>query len=208
MGASGGKAAAYARTIERYWTDLLEQAVVLSPQDWSWVRRWHEHRIPLDLVREALAAANERDPARARPRRLAEVARAVEESWQVVLDGRRSRDSEVSGPLPVDPVRLWRRRLQSEPAGSGLAELLAELLGRFDAGSAASELDAELDDRLPDAVPESLRRNVEEELEPELEPYRSRMPTPRWDATRRSATVERLRRRLELPLLETGSPRA
>jgi hypothetical protein len=203
-----GHPARYARAIERSWSALLEQPVVLSRRDWALIEGWYARRIPLEIVEEALVAANERDRERRRPRRLAEVARSVDEAWEVVLDGRRGVDPVTEGPPATPPVSLWRERFATEPTGSPLGQLLGALLGRLDSGASAKELDDTLDERLLEAVTSGVREKVESDVEREIEPYRSRMPADRWEATRRRACVERLRRRLQLPRLADRDPRA
>lgn len=196
-----GKVARYARVIERRWSELQGKPIVLSPRDWARIERWYSLGIPLDIVAEAMAAATERDQTSKSPRRLAAVAPLVEEAWAVILDGRRATRCEV-GPSPeADPLNLWCRRKEREPAGSRLAGLLEELTGRIEGGEDRRRLDEELDRRLVETVDPALRESVQLEVDSELEPFRERIPADRLDATRRRACVDRLRRLLDLPRL-------
>jgi hypothetical protein len=196
-----GKAARYARAIERRWSELVGKPVVLSPRDWATIERWYAQGVPLEIVDDAMAATSEREQTGKRPRRLAEVAPLVEEAWAVILDGRRATRDDV-GPSPgEDPLGSWYRRKDREPVGSPLAVLLEELTRRFECGEDRHRLDAELDNRLLETVDSALRESVQREVDREVDPFRGRIPADRLDATRYHACVQRLRRRLDLPRL-------
>jgi len=203
-----GKAARYARVIERRWSELLGKPIVLSPRDWARIERWHSLGVPLEIVAEAMAATSERDKAGKRPRRLADVVPLVEEAWTVILDGRRARTGVVEPSPEADPLSLWRRRKAREPSGSPLAALLDELTGRAECGEDRRELDEELDRRLVETVDPALRESVQREVAGELEPFQGRIPADRLDATRHRACVDRLRRKLDLPHLASAPTEA
>ena len=78
----------YARAIERRWSRLWEQPVVLSPRDWSRIARWHALGIPLEIVEDAMLAQVERARARSGAPRLSGLAPLVEQAWSVILEGR------------------------------------------------------------------------------------------------------------------------
>ena len=197
--------AGYARRIEALWSELLQRPLVLSPRDWSLVLGWHSSGIPLEIVREALASAAERESRgkRNRPlRSLGYLAPAVNEAWRVVVTGRVPDDVPAERSEPPD--RAWRRRLQAEPTESPLGRLLSDLISRLERGEAATRLDDELDRQLLEAAPYDLVDDVAKELETELAAYRDRISTERLDATRRTASIARLRGRLGLPRLGTA----
>jgi len=198
----------YARTVERRWVRLCERAVILSERDWALIEDWHRRGIPLQIVVEAIDAAEERRR-RGRggarpPRGLAYIAPAVEEAWRAVVEGRATAGGAAGdgGPAAAGAA-AWRERLDAEPAGSPLRGLLAALLDALDSGEPAREIDARLDREVASAAPEALRREVEEEVAHELETYRGRMRRDTLATTRRCAVVHRLRVRLGLPRLET-----
>jgi hypothetical protein len=183
---------------------LLGRPVVLSPRDWSRVARWHALGIPLEIVEEAMDAALDKARSAEGARGIAELAPRVEAAWSVILDGRRSGACEGGIVATAEPTRCWRRRIETEPPGSPLSELLEALLGRLDRGEAEEALDDELDRRLPESVEPSLRDRVSAEVARETEPFRTRMSAGRLEATRHRATVDRLRRALDLPRLAGG----
>ena len=197
--------AGYARRIEGLWSELLQRPLVLSPRDWSLVLEWHASRIPLEIVREALEAAAERESRgpRKRPLRgLGYLAPAVSEAWRVVVAGR---IADVTAGESAEPSRsVWRRRLRAEPTDSPLYRLLSGLLTRLERGEPPAELDLQLERELPGAVPRSLVEAVRGELERELAPYRDRMSAERFDETLARAAVARLRMKLRLPRLSAG----
>jgi hypothetical protein len=199
-----GGASRYARAIESRWSELLGRPVVFSPRDWSKVARWHALRIPLEIVEEAMGAALEQRRAREGARGIAELAPRIEEAWSVILDGRRSPPRDPGASPAPEPWCRWRRRIEMEAVGSPLAKLLEELLGRLEGGEAGVALDEELDRRLAGSVASALRDRVFAEVTEETEPFRARMSADRLEATRRRASVDRLRRALDLPRLARG----
>jgi hypothetical protein len=205
VGGKSDDAIRYARAIERRWSGLLEQPVVLSPRDWARIARWHALGVPLEIVEEAMRTAVERSRRRAGSRRLSDLAPLVEESWTVILEGRRGRPPEAERAGTADPSDRWRRRLDEEGEGSRLAGLLANLLERLACGENGESLDQELDRRLIDSVEPRLRDRVLQEVSNELAPFRTRMSGECLEATRRRAAVDRLRRVLDLPRLASGT---
>jgi hypothetical protein len=198
----------YARAIERRWSRLWEQPVVLSPRDWSRIARWHALGIPLAIVEDAMQDEAERTRSRARPRRLASLAPLVEEAWAVVLAGRHDATPTEATHSPMPTAERWRACADREPAGSSVAELLCGLLDRLQAGESGESLDHELDRRLTLAVEPTLREQVLEEVTRKLEPFRKRMSAERLETTRERACVYRLRRRLDLPRLASEGAEA
>lgn len=207
---NGGRATtqgAYARSIEQGWERLCGRAVILSRRDWELVRAWYERGIPLQIVEEAIDAAAERR-ARGRtreagpPRGLSYIAAAVEEAWNVVLEGRLGEPGpeRSESEQTESGIEAWRRRLGSEPPGTPLRDLLQQLIA--DHGRAnADELDARLDGAIVKAAPAAERREVEAALDRDLEAYRERMTPEVYRTTRQRALVLRLRERFGLPAL-------
>jgi len=194
---------AYAREIEREWSRMLERPVVLSPKDWVLISDWHARSIPLSLILESMRHTMDRPGRRGSPpRNLAFVAAAVEEAWRVVLDGRRAAPAPQSPPPLVDPVEAWRNRRDAEPAGSALRDLLSRLLAAFEEGEAADAVDRSLEECLDTAVSDELMDATRAQIDAELAPFADRMDSTTLDRTRRSAIVDRLRRALDLPLLD------
>lgn len=198
----------YARAVERRWARLCDRAVILSERDWALLEDWHRRGIPLQIIHEAMDAAEARRgkarrPARP-PRGLAYVAPAVEEAWRTVLDGRIAEGSapRAAGVLPPRGAEAWRRRLEAEEEDSPLRRLLAALLQALDSGAAADGIDARLDREIAGAAPDPLRRRAEDEVGRELEPYAGRMKGEMLEATHRRAVARRLREWLGLPGLE------
>lgn len=202
--------ATYARRIERAWGEALGQAVVLSPRDWSLVTEWHARGVPLPIVEEAIAAALERAARKGRAPRsgLGQLAPAVREAWDAVLDGR------VAGPEPaagdaacgVAPGDVWRGRIAQSGTPRALARTLAELLERLAAGADPAAIDAELDRRLPASVAPELLERVERAIERDLAPHRGRIEAASLAATRERARTRRLREELGLPRLAASRP--
>jgi len=194
---------AFAREIEREWSRLLDRPVVLSPKDWALISDWHAREIPLALIVESMRHAAERPSGRSAPRNLGYIAAAVEEAWQVVLDGRLAHPPAPPRRPPVaDPVEAWRRCIASEDPESALRRLLSESLEAFEAGETAGAIDLRVNDELDASVSGELRAAIHDQVDAELAPFAERMDGPTLEKTRRAAIVDRLRRVLELPLLD------
>jgi len=198
-------ASVYAREIEREWSRMLDRPVVLSPRDWALISDWHEREIPLALILESMRHAAEHPRGRRPPRSLAYLVPGIEEAWRVVLDGRRGTPEQLPPPVrPIDSVDAWRRRSEIETVDSSLGRLLDELLAAYEAGDPAEVVDERLNDRLITSVSEDLRQRIAEQVEATLTPFRERMDAATLERTRRSAIIDRLRRTLDLPVLERG----
>jgi len=197
---ASGEGRAYAREIERVWSDLQGRPVVLSPKDWTLITEWHARGVPLSLIHDAVAAVreNSREP----PRGLAYLAPAVEEAFSLVLDGRR-RAAPAAAPPREPPIASWRR-FEREAEDSPAARLVRELLAALDAGEDPVALDGRLDRELPGVVGAAVRDEITSVVEAELAPFAERMAPAVLDETVRSAVVFRLRRRLGLPGLVQG----
>jgi hypothetical protein len=198
----------YARAVERRWARLCDRAVILSERDWALIEDWHRRGIPVQIIQEAMDAAEARRGKSRRaprpPRGLAYVAPAVEEAWRTVLDGRIAKGGTPlpAGEPPPGGVQAWRRRLETEPGDSPLHRLLAALLEALDSGEAADAIDARLEREIVGAAPGPLRQRAEDEVGRELEPYVGRMTDDTLEATRRRAVARRLREWLALPGLQ------
>ncbi len=194
--------ARFARAIERRWARCLDRPVVLSPRDWARITDWHARGIPLQLVLEAIDAAFEprRRGRAARPRALSYLAPSVEESFQVLIDGRRATGAARSARALV-PLDAWRKRRESEPAGSALAELLERLVRAAESGRAADSIDAALDDSIVAAASADLVHEAERAAERDRARLRGRVPDPELERARSSAVASWLRKRLGLPRL-------
>jgi len=200
------EASRFARTIERRWSELLGEAVVLSRRDWACIGAWHARGVPLGLVLELMQQACEQRRGRGRPPRLSSLHAAVEQTWSVVVEGRRRAPAVDEGQAAAG-VEAWRHALRDLPADAALAALLGDLLDRLERGEAPENLDAELDERLAVAVPPGESEAVEREVAAELAPYRSRIDAALLERTFRRAVAVRLRRRYDLPrLAQRGSP--
>ena len=186
--------------IERGWSELVERPVVLSRRDWACISRWHSWGLPLELIEQALRYVVQSKPGR-EPRGLGELVPTIEESWNVILQGRIPPHSAEADPTAHDPRAAWDRRLGQEPPDSPLARTLTDLLAPLDDGDAPELLEEELDRRLPEVAPAELVDRVLAELERELSEYRSRIPAERLRATRALACSRRLRQALDLPRL-------
>ena len=195
---------AYAREIEREWSRILDRPIVLSPKDWVLISDWHARAIPLPLILESMRHAAERPGRRAAPRNLAYVAPGVEETWQVVLDGRRGSSAlPTRRPAAVpDPIEAWRARREAEGGNSPLGRLLGDLLDAHENGEAAEAIDLRLDESLDTRVPEGLLDTTRDQVDADLAPFVERMDDVTFDRTRRAAIVDRLRRALNLPFLD------
>jgi hypothetical protein len=196
--------ARYARAIERRWGDFLGRPAVLSPSDWRRVSDWHDRGIPLQLIVECIEAAEERrreGRGARRARSLAYLASAVEESWSVLREGRIVPVEDGRAPTLREPLECWRRRLEREPRGSELGQLLQRLLAELSAGAEEQQIDRQLDRALDAVVPAELRQAAEEEARSWLDAHRSRLsPDELERAVQRAARIG-LRRRLGLPRL-------
>ena len=195
---------AYAREIERQWSRLLDRPVVLSPKDWSLISDWHARSIPLSVILDAMQHLNENPRGRSAPRSLAYLVPAVEETWQVVLDGRRAAPAAARRPEAPDPVQCWRRCLAGLERSSALHGLLAGLLAQFEAGRDGEALDDALDARIAGDAPRDLLARVRGEVEGELAPFEDRLDPGTRERTLNAAVALRLRRLLGLPRLRRG----
>ena len=194
----------YARAIERRWAQCLDRPVVLSPRDWARITEWFERAIPLQVVLEAIDAAFETrgSRVRARPRSLAYVAPSVEESWSVVVDGRRA-PREARAAAAPSPSRLdtWRARQAALPRDSALRELLDRLIHAAEAGRPVESIDAELDDAILGSAPPDLAGEAERTAERDVARLRNRVPPEALERARVLTAASWLRRRLALPRL-------
>lgn len=190
----------YARLVARIWQARVGREEVLSPRDFALIAAWHERGVSLEVVREVLEASLA-GGARRGPPRLASLAPAVDEAWEVIRGGRTG-EAPATVTDPARAAELWRARRDESPGAPG-ARWLDALLARLAAGEDPARLDAELDDALVGLWPEAAAE-VAREVELELAPYRERLAPERLAESRRRATVARLRRRLLLPPL--GGP--
>jgi hypothetical protein len=79
------QAARYARALERALAQASGRAVVMSPRDFALVTGWLARGVPAALILEQI----EHRKAKGKDvRSLASIARAVEEAWGAVVDGR------------------------------------------------------------------------------------------------------------------------
>jgi len=201
-GAGSPRPDAYAREIEREWSRLLDRPVVLSPKDWALISDWHARAVPLPLILESMRYAATRPGGRSAPRNLGYVAPAVEEAWQVVLDGRRAAPDSLPRPPTGDPVDTWRTRLEASGVESSLRRLLSELLRAYETGEAAEAIDLRLNESLETSVSEDLLVATRDQVDAELAAFVERMDAATLARTRRAAIVDRLRRALDLPFLD------
>jgi hypothetical protein len=195
--------ARYARAIERRLAERGERPIVLSPRDWTRISGWHAAGVPLALVLESIDAAFEpqRRRARARPRSLAYVATLVDESWRVVLDGRRAPTGAPEPPVQAPPLDAWRRRLEAADPGSALHRLLDRLVRAVEDGTTPQAVDDELDRAIANAAPAALGLEATRAADGHVARLRGRMPADSIERARALARVSWLRRRLALPRL-------
>ena len=193
----------YARSVLRALAEIRgpEASAVLSPRDWALLLDWERRGIPLATVLEVLSEG----PAKRRsrrapggPPRLAEIAVAVEEAWQVLRAGAAPREG---APIPDEPEprRRWEDALSRLDPAAPAGRLLGDLLARLRAGEAPEGLDAALDDALDAVAPERERAGITAEVERELAPFRPLMTPDAFAATRALTVRERLRKALGLP---------
>ena len=183
------------------WQRGFGSSRILSRKDWELLLDWHDRGIPLKLIEEAVEAATERPAKGSSPRSLGYLAPAVEQAWQVIVDGRLEGATEptaASDPA-LDILGRWRSSRDAEAPGSALAGLLDELLARAEAGESPEMLDRSLEQSLPEVAPEKLRRRCRAEVDARLAPFESRMDPEALRVTRHRAWVDLLRRALDLP---------
>lgn len=97
MNPDPAQVARYARAVERALAESSGRAVVMSPRDFSLLSGWLARGVPLGLVLEQI----EHRKSRGRDvRSLASVARAVEEAWGSVVDGRLGATHDAGSPSP------------------------------------------------------------------------------------------------------------
>ena len=205
--------AAYARAVEKLWTEFMDRPVILSPRDWSVIGDWHERGVPLQVIREAIDALAQRRR-KTPPRGLWVLSASVNESFsaiaaghleeppaQEVLDGPRviTRPTSETEPADAGGVAAWRRCL-AQVAGDAdpMGRLLIGLLAKHEAGVDSVQLDRALDEALADAVSPALLDEVTREVEAGLLDFRVRMPAAAFATTARRAVLDRLRSRLGL----------
>jgi len=196
----------YAREVELLWSEFVERPVVLSPGDWRWITEWHRRGIPLELIVECIEEAAERrrrGSGARRPRGLSYLARALDEAWSVVVEGRTQPAVASAARAAAAALAAWRWRTAQEPAGSALRSLLERLIAELDAGLHPDRVDSALSRGLVEAVSPEIRHAAEREASDHLRSFRSRMRERQFDIAFDRAVVQRLRRRLQLPRLES-----
>jgi len=196
---------AYARALEQALGEIRERPVVLSPRDWMLVVAWHERNIPLAVILEALEASARRGGG---PRSLAYIAAAVDEAWNLIVDGRAGSvvtAVPTGGPTVSSVRKEWADAARTAGEASPLASLLHELLARLDRGEPAVEVDRALDAAIASLRPPDEVARVESEVDDELTPFRGRLPPHRLEETRARAVAARLRAALRLPRLSMTS---
>ncbi len=188
----------YVRAVEALWSAHAQRPVVLSPREFALVSDWHQRGVPLDLIRESIAAREDhRRRKKAVARSLRQVAGSVEESWSAILDGRSAQPVQPASPagsreIQADP-ESWRQRLSNCQGTDAMAGWLRGLGNRALAGEARELIAQEIEDGLPDLAPAELRERAEREVDRDLAPYRDRMPAAGFVSTRRRAIGARLR---------------
>lgn len=209
MSARGRGSTSFVRAVEARLESILQRPVVLSPKDWSTLALWHARGIPLPLILETLdeVAAKKRG---GHPRSLRYFVRAVEESWQAVVDGRAIRHRNADGRDSSGSESReapWTAAMRSGGLPPALAGLLGDLREDLARGVESTTVDEALDRALAaGAVAPDVHREARESAFEALREYRDRMPPDAWEKTLERAVVERLRRRLGLPRLRSGRP--
>jgi hypothetical protein len=187
----------YVAAIEAAWSKLAGRAIVVSRRDYETVAGWHRRGIPLPVILEAFAHFERTHRRRSGPRSLAALARAVEEGWETIAQGR----AAVPGPAPVEAGELgddpwadgpWKRH----PALAAIVSRIADGARR---GEDAASIDAALDRELPEAVPAETRDAAEANARRALAPYRPRMSPEAYRVTLARGVADRLRQALGLP---------
>jgi hypothetical protein len=202
-------ASSFARAVESRLESILKRPVVLSPRDWTTLAGWHARGIPLPLVLETLQEVAARKGG-GQARSLRYFVRAVEESWQAVLDGRAIRHrGAASGTSAGGESREapWSAKTRPGERPPSLERLLEDLSKALARGTDPAVIDETLDRALAEGsiAPEIHRASRQEALEA-LGNYRGRMSAAAWDKTLRRAVVERMRRSLGLPRLRPSRP--
>lgn len=188
----------FVRAVEALWSAHAQRPIVLSPREFALVSDWHQRGIPLDLIRELIAARAENPRRRTTgARSLRQIAGAVEESWSAIVDGQSAKPVLRPGHGPrresPDDPESWQRRLAGRPGADAMSSWLRELGARALAGEAREVIAQELEDRLPEFAPAELRERAERDVDRDLAPFRERMPPARFAQTRRRAVGARLR---------------
>jgi hypothetical protein len=196
---------AYARALEQALGEIRERPVVLSPRDWMLVVAWHEREIPLAVILEVLGASARKGGG---PRSLAYIAAAVDEAWNLILDGRAGSvvsGAPTGGPTVSSVRKEWDDAATAAGEASALFCLLHDLLARLDRGEPAVDLDRELDAAIASVRPPDEVARIESEVDDELMPFRGRLPPHRLAETRARAVAARLRTALRIPRLSMTS---
>lgn len=203
---------AYVRALERHLERFHEPPFVLSPKDWTLAEEWHGRGVPLHLIVECLEAHGERRPRGGRLRRppkLTHVRAEVEEGWAVIQQGRLS---AVPVPPPAEARGLaaeqWERAAERIGRSTPLGTLLVELLALLRSGADAGGLDARLDRAIEQSVAADVRDDARRAVDAELLPFRDRWDRATYEETHARTLRARIRRRLGLPRLASGSARA
>jgi hypothetical protein len=199
-------AGSYARAVERHWSELCGRPVIFSPRDWALIEDWHQRGVPLQIIHEAIdaaAARRKRSSAAGPPRSLAYVAPAVEEGWQLVIEGRLrdGSDAATAQRHQESGISSWRACRDGQAEDGPLSRLLDELIAASAAGAEVEELESRLNSGIGQAAPEELRRRAEAEVAAELKPYQHRMTPESLESTRNRVVARRLRFWLDLPEL-------
>lgn len=209
MSAGRRGASSFARAVESRLESILKRPVVLSPRDWTTLAGWHARGIPLPLVLETLEEVATRKGG-TQARSLRYFVRAVEESWQAVLDGRAIRHpagagGKSSGGESADVP--WNAAVRAGELPPAIERLLEELSEALAGGADRAKVDESLDRALADgSIAPDLHRAARQEALEALRDYRGRMPAAAWERTLARAVVERMRRTLGLPRLRPSRP--
>lgn len=177
-------AAEYARAVERLLEGSDDRPLIVSRADFEKIAAWWHKGIPLAFLeeqwRELQRSVRLR---RGRAPRFTNLARAVDEAWVVVREGRRT-------PDPDDGVESGSR----SPESNGKSSMDVQ-----QGVSAIDGRDRPNEHELAQLAPTELLAAIRAEVDDELRPFRSRMTAEAMRSTTERAVADRLRRRLNFP---------
>lgn len=201
----------YFQAIEAHFIGLRGAPLLLSPADWQVAKRWWEAGIPLDLVRRTLDEIFERrreSSGDGAIQTLRYCSRAVEGAWRAAAEHQQAGRREA--PEPIDVTERLERLVQALPEEMPKRDAVAAEIRALEGTVREVETGlAEIDGRALVAAREALgqeaRAEIEARVAEDLRAFGDRMDPEAVQSAYERLFEQRLRRRLELPVLSLFS---
>ncbi|HXU46157.1 MAG TPA: hypothetical protein VN783_11575 [Thermoanaerobaculia bacterium] len=204
----------YFRAIEEMFVRVRGASILLGPRDYEIARRWHERKIPLDLIERVLTEVLWKRRERGAKDKVSSLrygARAVEAAWEEIQELTALGETLPAPALDV-PVRLAALAGALEralPEAAALASRMRALAGAAESVERElARLDEELLATAEGALPGDEAAALVSEVERSMAALAKRLPAEEIERARERLRRQAVRRRLSLPLLSLFSPDA